>query len=334
MSEKWVEIARTGTFTDSTGHPQTFTEADLASIASAYRPDRRDAPLVFGHPQTDSAPAFGWVQSLKAEGQKLFASFAHVPGAVRELVTQGHYRHVSMSLMPDRVTLRHVALLGAAQPAIDGLQPVELADGAGAICVDCPPAQKEGDTMNPEELQRQLGQLQAQVDALTKENAALKQQLEAAKAGKNDAESAKEDAEKQAADVGAEFSAYKGKVESQRRESRVAALVAAGKVTPAEKADVLDFAAKLATADGVVDFAVHGSTAAPQGSKPDFTSGAARASAPQDAGPSAISLEEKYFRDLEARAASPLFADFAAPAPAHAAPAAPAYSAAEIVAKL
>ena len=55
---------------------------------------------------------------------------------VRELVAGGHYRHVSMSLMPDRVSLRHVALLGAAQPAIDGLKAVEFKDGGDAITVD------------------------------------------------------------------------------------------------------------------------------------------------------------------------------------------------------
>ena len=55
---------------------------------------------------------------------------------MRELVAGGHYRHVSMSLMPDRVSLRHVALLGAAQPAIDGLAAVEFKDGGDAITVD------------------------------------------------------------------------------------------------------------------------------------------------------------------------------------------------------
>ena len=39
MSEsRWIEIARTGTFKDSAGPPQTFTDTDLARIASAYDP--------------------------------------------------------------------------------------------------------------------------------------------------------------------------------------------------------------------------------------------------------------------------------------------------------
>ena len=134
--DKWIEIARTGTFTDSAGRQQTFTEKDLDAIASAYDPQKRDAPLVFGHPQTDAAPAFGWAQRLKREGGRLLAQFAQVPEQVRALVGAGHYRHVSMSLMPDRVTLRHVALLGAAQPAIDGLRAVEFSDGDDVITVD------------------------------------------------------------------------------------------------------------------------------------------------------------------------------------------------------
>ncbi len=67
-----IAIARTGTFTDSAGREQKFTEADLDSIAASYDPKKSEAPLVFGHPTTD-APAYGWVESLKREGEKLFA---------------------------------------------------------------------------------------------------------------------------------------------------------------------------------------------------------------------------------------------------------------------
>ena len=73
----------------------------------------------------------------------------------------------------------------------------------------------------------------------------------------------------------------------------MADLVKAGKVKPAERADVLDFAVKLAGRDETVDFA------APNGTK------------------KSISLEERYFRDLEARPVDERFADFSA-TPAHA----------------
>lgn len=306
--ENWIEIARTGTFTDSLGRSQTFTARDLDAIAAAYDPRRRDAPLVFGHPSSDAAPAFGWAQRLKSEGGKLFAQFAQVPGEVREMVAKGHYRHVSMSLMPDRVTLRHVALLGAAQPAIDGLAAVEFENGAEAITVDFA-ATTEGAAMNLEELQRQVGQMQAQLEALKTENAELRKKLEAVTDEKESAESARTDAEKKAGEVSADFAAYRGKIESERREARVSALVKAGKVRPGEKAGVLSFAAKLAEQSGTVDFAAPGG------------------------GTESVSLEERYFRELEARPEDARFSDFSA-SPAHAEDHSGAWTPEEMTAKL
>ena len=279
--DKWIEIARTGTFTDSAGRPQTFTAGDLAAIAGAYDPDKRDCPLVFGHPQTDSAPAFGWARKLKVEGGKLLALFEKVPEQVRALVDAGHYRHVSMSLMPDRKTLRHVALLGAAQPAIDGLKAVELADGANSITVEF--STKQEATM-PDDAQRE------------RENADLKKQAQAHKEGKDKAEVAKDkaetaktEAEAKAEKAASDFAAYREKVEAEKREARVSALVAAGKIKPAEKAGILEFAAALAATGGSVDFAA-----------PDGTT-------------VKVSLEEKYLREQEARPEDPRFAEFSAP---------------------
>ncbi len=50
-------------------------------------------------------------------------------------------------------------------------------------------------------------------------------------------------------------------MEGERREARVSELVKAGKVKPAEKASILDFAARLAAQTDTVDFA------APDGTK-------------------------------------------------------------------
>lgn len=310
--EAWVEIARTGTFTDSAGRKQTFTEGDLDAIVAAYDPQKRDAPLVFGHPKTDAAPAFGWVKTLKRTGSKLLALFAHVPGVVKDLVAKKHYRHVSMSLMPDRVTLRHVALLGAAQPAIDGLEAVDLHDGSDSICVEFSEAvTTEGDdSMTVEELQRQVGQLQAQLDALKAENASLKAGKDETTQAKDNAESAKTDAEKKAEEVATEFSAYKGAVEGERRKARVGALVKSGKVKPAEQDSILSFAAKLGESSSTVDFA------APDGKR------------------EALTMEERYFRELEARPVDERFMDFSSTAPAHAVDQPMTFDPAKMVAKL
>ncbi len=306
--DHWIEIARTGTFTDSAGREQTFTAQDLEAIARAYDPAKRDCPLVFGHPQSDSAPAFGWAQKLKAEGGKLLAVFDKVPEQVRALVDAGHYRHVSMSLMPDRTTLRHVALLGAAQPAIDGLRAVELADGANSITVDFSTNNQEANM--PDDAQREIGALKERLAALERENADLKRQVQGHKEGKDKAEADKAAAQEKADKAAADFAAYKGKVEGEKREARVSALVAAGKITPAEKAGVLQFAAALAAQGGTFDFA------APDGKT------------------ETISLEEKYLREQEARPADARGdAMFSAP-PAHSAEGGQNINPAELTAKL
>ena len=106
-------------------------------------------------------------------------------------------------------------------------------------------------------------------------------------------EAARADAEKKAGQAHADFAAYREKVEGERREARVSELVKAGKVKPAEKASVLDFAARLAAQTDTVDFAA-----------PDGTT-------------EKVSLEERYLRELEARPVDERGTDFTAP-PAHA----------------
>lgn len=322
-TEKWIEIARTGTFTDSAGRKQTFTNSDLDAIVSAWNPAKRDCPLVLGHPKTDATPAFGWLRKIRSEGGKLLASFGDVPEQARKLVADGLYRHVSMSLMPDRVTLRHVALLGAAQPAIDGLKAVEFGDSDNCITVEF--AARDGGSLAkgaqqtprslqaplecragsatdryekkegamPDELQRKIGQLEEQLKALKAENESLKKRVADHKQGKEKAEAAKADAESRAEKASADFAAYRGQIEKERRESRIAALVEAGKLKPAEKASVMQFATALASQSGTVDFSL------PDGKTEN------------------ISLEEKYFRELEARHVDGRFMDFSLP-PSHA----------------
>ena len=288
--EKWIEIARTGTFTDTHEREKTFTRRDLDAIARAYDPKKRDAPLVFGHPALN-APAYGWAEKLKSENGRLFATFAQVPGEVREIVRKGHYRHVSMSLMPDGVTLRHVGLLGAAQPAIDGLAPVELASGEDCITVDFA-AENQVDHMTVEDLRKQVTVLTAQLESAKKELDAAKSAGEKAERARTDAEKGKEEAEKKAEKATADFAAFREDVEKERRERRVTGLIEAGKVRPAEKASVLNFAAALAKTETPIEFAAG------------------------DGKTESITLEERYWRELEERPADSRFADFSAP-PAH-----------------
>lgn len=281
---KWVCIGRTGVFLDSQGREHRFTEQDFDAIKAAYSPQTQEAALCFGHPK-DSDPAFGWVQDLKREGQRFFARFARVPAAVKKKVDDGFYRHVSMSLSPDKKRLLHVGLLGAAAPAMDGLGPVSF--GTDGLTINF--SFEHGGSMNPEELQRKIGELEAKIKSLEAENAALKE------SGGQDKKD-REEAEKKAADVAAQFAAFKTQLATNARQARVRALVDKGQLPPALEAQTISFAAALAEVQSPVSFC------APDGRTEE------------------ISAEERYFRELEGRAADPRFMNFAAhaPAPAHA----------------
>lgn len=233
MSDKTfrIAIAHTGSFTDSQGRPQSFSEADLDAIATSYDPAKLEAPLVFGHPAV-SDPAFGWVKSVQREGGKLFAQLAQVPDAVRQLVQDGRYKYVSMSLMPDRKTLRHVGLLGAAVPAINGLGPISLSSDSDAVTINF--AQGDGKMATVEELQSRVTALEAERDD-------LKGKLTAEKAA--------------AAKTNSDFAAYKNGIEVKAREARMDALVKSGRVKPAERANCLSFAAMLGKQSETFDFA-------------------------------------------------------------------------------
>ncbi len=134
MSETdWIEVAKTGTFTGSNGTIVTLAPEDLDAIVQNYNPAVQEAPLVFGHPQTDH-PAYGWVTQLQRIGNTLLAKFKQVPEAVKELVRAGHFKKISLGLMPDKRTIRHVGLLGAVQPAIPGMKNVEFSSGESFYC--------------------------------------------------------------------------------------------------------------------------------------------------------------------------------------------------------
>ena len=126
MNEKWVEVFKTGTHTDSSGNTKKWTEKDIDKIVSSYAARKVDAPAVIGHPKSDS-PAYGWVMELKRDGNKLLAK---VKPTVKEFVgwvNKKLYKYVSISLRPD-LSLRHVGFLGGAPPAVTGLKVPEFAE--------------------------------------------------------------------------------------------------------------------------------------------------------------------------------------------------------------
>lgn len=269
---KFTKIARVGTFCDNQGKIHTFTEKDFEEIARNYAKSPTKAPLVIGHVHGDSAPAYGWVEELQVKNNELLSSFSCVSEEVKNLVYKGCYKNVSMSVDLAEKRLLHVALLGAAAPAIDGL---------GAINLSAPKDSREQITLTASAAEQTPKENPMNEDELKQKIQELEKQLSEAKQALQTMEAEKETAEKKAEDVQAEFSAYRRKTEDEARKKRVEKLVADGKLEPAKKDEVYAFAGKLAQ------------------NSADFSFGT-----------STMSMEEKYFQDLESRPASGIFSDF------------------------
>jgi hypothetical protein len=122
----WIEVFKTGKHTATNGSEKEYTEDDLKAIVAKYNEQTdHEAPLVIGHPK-ENGPAFGWVDRLKMEGQKMLAGIKQLTKEVLEANRAGHYKKVSVSLYADGL-LRHIGLLGANPPAVKGLAAVQFA---------------------------------------------------------------------------------------------------------------------------------------------------------------------------------------------------------------
>ena len=119
---KWCEIFRAGKYKDNEGKDLEYTESDLDLIVKHFNEAENPMiPNVVGHPEHNS-PAYGWGESLKREGKKLFATFKDVPVEFMEAVNSGWFKNRSISLYPN-LMLRHVGWLGAMPPKVKGMEP-------------------------------------------------------------------------------------------------------------------------------------------------------------------------------------------------------------------
>jgi hypothetical protein len=186
-------------------------------------------PLVIGHPRTND-PAYGWVSALRRTGDVLQAKFAQVHQDVTNLVQEGRYKNVSISLFQDK-TLRHVGLLGAAQPAVPGLQPVAFANGPVGFEFELPPSEPAPDAQALEERIRQLEEELKQV----KEALGIEQN------GRSEVELS--------------YHEFRKTQAKKDREGRFARLVSNDRGLPGERASILETAESLAMVPRTVDFA-------------------------------------------------------------------------------
>lgn len=135
----WIEIFRAGNHVSDSGESYAFTPNDIAGMASSYNPDLREAPLTLGHPKND-LPAYGWVKELQAPGDgRLLMKASHVDPQFAQMVQERRFAKRSASFYPPKHPsnpapgkwyLRHVAWLGAQQPAIAGMKDIQSAGNA------------------------------------------------------------------------------------------------------------------------------------------------------------------------------------------------------------
>lgn len=110
-------------------------------MVSSYDPINAPAPIVVGHPKTDS-PAYGQVGAFSISGDKLIAAPTDVETQFAAAVKAKRYNKISLALFPpDHPSNpkpgnwypRHVGFLGGAAPAIPGLKPVTFASDENIV---------------------------------------------------------------------------------------------------------------------------------------------------------------------------------------------------------
>lgn len=173
-----VEIFRTGVW-----NGDRYTLRDLQDILKAagevgYRP-----PVKLGHQAQGSDPAYGWVENLRIEEDKLLADFANVPDELVTAIKDGRYGSVSSEIFFDlarngkthRRALKAVAVLGADVPGVSDLKP--LADSVAAfgeaasihLCTKREDSMSDDATKKLAEAEAKVAKLQAEAEAARKQ---------------------------------------------------------------------------------------------------------------------------------------------------------------------
>ncbi len=132
---------KAGTHYDTQGRKHVFTDADVREIVESYDPALHEAPLVIGHPKTDS-PAFGRVKSLELNDGFLDATPDKVVPEFADWVNKGLWNRISIAVWgrnqpgnpkPGKFYLRHIGYLGGTPPAVAGLPVASFAAGDDVI---------------------------------------------------------------------------------------------------------------------------------------------------------------------------------------------------------
>lgn len=122
-----VEIFRVGKW-----NGDDYNEADLDEMVTNFEHVGFRPPIKLGHAEKSGDPAFGWVRSIKRQGDRLVASFMDLPRTVFDAIQRRGFDAVSSEIFWNlkrgdktfRRALKAVALLGAETPAVSNLKPL------------------------------------------------------------------------------------------------------------------------------------------------------------------------------------------------------------------
>ena len=127
---------KSGLRKDSQGRSKTWTHDELDEIvantnARIEKNMFSGAPFVVGHPKTND-PAYGWTKNVKRDGDTLLikGDEATLHKEFADGVESGLWpnRSIRIGKGKDGFYLAHVGFLGAAPPAVDGMDAVYAAD--------------------------------------------------------------------------------------------------------------------------------------------------------------------------------------------------------------
>ena len=169
---KFYEVFKAGVY------PQgKFTKKEIAEIAKNYDPKFCEAPITIDHQQ--SGPAYGWVDTVKADGEKLKVAFKDIPQEFEQAVNDGKYKKVSVELYRNLegkgAYLKAVSFLGAATPQVKGLEQIKFMESEA----DTYEFEEEKPDVKPEETatfsQEEIDDLKKQVEDLESQLAKFKE---------------------------------------------------------------------------------------------------------------------------------------------------------------
>lgn len=146
MSDREYEIE---VFRAGTPASKGITEADIAAVVAAYDFATAPAPVVEGHPDHDK-PAKGIIKALRQDGPRLFATLSGLADDLVEGIRNKRWLNRSFAFWhpahpsnptPGKLYAKHLGFLGAAQPAIAGMEPLKFsADEATIEAPEAPDA--------------------------------------------------------------------------------------------------------------------------------------------------------------------------------------------------